>query len=391
MTRALNKLSAKTAMAIKTPGRHSDGGGLYLSVSPTGGRKWVFLYRWRGKPTELGLGSARETPLAKAREKAAVLRAHLANGVDPRATREPARSITFGECSDDLIEAMSPSWRNKKHGDQWVMTLTKYAASIRSTPVEEITTEAVVSLLRPLWQRTPETAERLRGRIERVLDSAKARGLRSGENPARWRGHLEQLLPKRQRLSRGHHAALPYDAVPAFMRRLRKAESPAARALEFTVLTAARTGETLGALWSEFDLEKRIWTIPATRMKAGAEHRVPLDKRVIDLLQGLSRSEQSEFVFRGTTGNTLSNMAMPMLLRRLELPVTVHGFRSSFRDWASEQTTFAHETCEQALAHTISNKSEAAYRRGDQLEKRRALMEAWSSFCHSDPVERPAS
>jgi integrase len=233
-----------------------------------------------------------------------------------------------------------------------------------------------------LWKRTPETAERLRGRIENVLSAAKAKGYRSGENPALWRGHLDQLLPKRQRLSRGHHAALPYAAAPAFMEDLRGRSATAARALEFTILTAARSGEVLGARWGEIDLPNKLWTVPAVRMKAGREHRVPLSARAIEIVEAMAVLGAEGFVFSGPKpGMPLSSMAMAMLLRRMKVEITVHGFRSTFRDWASEVTSFPHEVCEIALAHTIANKAEAAYRRGDLFEKRRKLMDAWSSFC----------
>jgi integrase len=244
----------------------------------------------------------------------------------------------------------------------------------------------VLSVLRPLWARTPETAERLRGRIENVLDAARAKGFRGGENPARWRGHLDQLLPKRQRLSRGHHTALAYDAIPTFMVSLDERPAMAARALAFTILTAARSGEVLGARWPEIDLDKAVWTVPARRMKAGREHRVPLSPQAMAIVSALHEDGETGFVFSGTSPDKpLSIMAMSMLLRRMKAGVTVHGFRSSFRDWASETTGFPHEVCEMALAHTIPNKAEAAYRRGDLFEKRRRLMEAWGRYCAGEP------
>lgn len=387
-TRTLNKLDPRTAATIKTPGRHSDGGGLYLSVDPTGRRRWVFMYARDGKRTELGLGGGRDLSLANARKEAVTLRAVLASGGDPRSAREKQERKTFGECADAYVEAMQPSWRNAKHAAQWAMTLTKYAAPIRARMVETIATRDVLEVLQPLWQRTPETAERLRGRIENVLDAAKAKGLRTGENPARWRGHLDQLLPKRQRLSRGHHAALPYADVPAFMANLRGREATAARALEFAILTAARSGEVLGATWGEIDLNGAVWTVPAVRMKGGREHRVPLSARAVELLEGMQaardaeKAKPSDPVFpTAKAGKPLSSMAMAMLLRRMEVNVTAHGFRSAFRDWASETTGFPHEVCEMALAHTIGNKAEAAYRRGDLFDKRRGLMGAWASYC----------
>lgn len=387
-TRTLNKLDPRTAATIKTTGRHSDGGGLYLSIDPTGRRRWVFMYTRDGKRTELGLGGGRDLTLANARKEAGTLRTILANGGDPRSAREKQERQTFGEVADAYVEAMRPSWRNAKHAAQWAMTLTKYAAPIRPRMVETISTREILEVLQPLWQRTPETAERLRGRIENVLDAAKAKGLRSGENPARWRGHLDQLLPKRQRLSRGHHTAMPYADVPHFTDDLRKREAVAARALEFTILTAARSGEVLGATWGEIDLDGAVWTVPAARMKAGREHRVPLSVRAVALLDDLysaETTEPSDPVFPSAKGGKpLSGMAMAMLLRRMGSAVTAHGFRSAFRDWASETTGFPHEVCEMALAHTIGNKAEAAYRRGDLFNKRRGLMDAWASYCGQD-------
>ena len=381
--RALNKLSAVQAARIIAPGRHSDGGGLYLFIDQQGRRRWIFMYTRSGKRTELGLGGGRDLSLANARAEATKLREILAAGGDPKAERTKDDHIpTFGESADAYVEAMKPSWRNAKHAAQWTMTLTKYAKPMRSKPVNEITTQEVLDVLQVLWKRTPETAERLRGRIENVLDAAKAKGHRSGENPARWRGHLDQLLPKRQRLSRGHHTALPYDAMPEFMADLRCRPAVAARALEFAILAAARSGEVLGAQWDEIDIEKKVWIIPAVRMKAGREHRVPLSPRAMDIVEAMAKLESDCYLFPGPKPKKpLSPMAMAMLLRRMKAEVTVHGFRSTFRDWASETTGFSHEVCEMALAHTISNKAEAAYRRGDLFDKRRTLMEAWAGYC----------
>ena len=383
MARKINRLNARAVATITKNGRHADGGGLYLSISSNGGRRWVFLFRWHGKPTEIGLGSARDVTLARARELAAQARARLAEGISPKDARRPSGGSTFGECADRVIEAMRPSWRNSKHAAQWEMTLTEYAAPLRRLPVNTITTEDVLSVLKPLWIEKPETASRLRGRIERVLDAAKAQGLRTGENPARWRGHLDQLLPKRQGLTRGHHAAMNYAEVPTFMGDLRAREATAALALEFTVLTAARSGEVLRARWEEFDLDRAVWTIPANRMKAGREHRVPLSKRVLKIVQAMDEDHGNDFVFGGQKpGKPLAVMALEMVLRRMKIDeVTVHGFRSTFRDWAAECTNFSNEVCEAALAHVIKNKAEAAYRRGDLFDKRRKLMEAWAIYC----------
>jgi integrase len=383
MGREINRLNARAVTAITEQGRHADGGGLYLSISPNGGRRWVFLYRWHGKPTEIGLGSARDVTLARARELARQARGNLAEGVNPKDARKPSEHATFGECADRLIEAMRPSWRNAKHAAQWKMTLQVYAAPLRNLRVDEITTDDVLSILKPLWHTKPETASRVRGRIERVLDAAKAQGLRTGENPARWRGHLDQLLPKRQRLTRGHHAAMAYADLPAFMIDLQSRQATAALALEFAILTAARSGEVLGARWQEFDLDRAVWTVPADRMKAGREHRVPLSRRALKIVASLQETRDGDFVFPGQKfSKPLSSMAMEMMLRRMKInDATVHGFRSTFRDWGAECTNFPNEVCEAALAHVIENKAEAAYRRGDLFDKRRKLMDAWAAYC----------
>jgi integrase len=379
-------------ITITKHGRHADGGGLYLSISPNGGRRWVFLFRWRGKPTEIGFGSARDVSLARAREFASKARAKLSEGVNPKDVRRPAEGATFGECANRLIDAMRPSWRNGKHAAQWQMTLRDYAAPLRPLPVDKITTDDVLSVLRPMWQEKPETASRLRGRIERVFDAARAQGLRNSENPARWRGHLDQLLPKRQRLTRGHHAAMNYVELPAFMTDLQAREAISAAALEFTVLTGARSGEVLGARWDEFDLDRAQWTIPAARMKAGREHRVPLSQRALEVAKAMHEARNGDFVFPGQKpGRPLSVMALEMVLRRMKIDrVTVHGFRSAFRDWAAECTSFPNEVCEAALAHVIENKAEAAYRRSDLFDKRRKLMEAWAAYCAQGRQSRSA-
>jgi integrase len=383
MARKINRLNARAVATISECGRHADGGGLYLSISPNGGRRWVFLFRWHGKPTEIGFGSARDVTLARARELASQARARLAEGINPKDARRPSQGSTFGECADRLIEAMRPSWRNAKHAAQWEMTLRDYAAPLRRLPVDKVTTDDVLSVLKPLWNDKPETASRLRGRIERVLDGAKAQGLRNGENPARWRGHLDRLLPKRQLLTRGHHAAMSYAHLPAFLTDLRARHATAAQALEFTILTAARSGEVLGARWKEFDLERGVWTVPAARMKAGREHRVPLSRRALKIVKAMHELRNGDFVFAGQKADSpLSVMALEMVLRRMKIEgVTVHGFRSAFRDWAAECTNFSNEVCEGALAHVIENKAEAAYRRGDLFDKRQKLMETWAAYC----------
>lgn len=396
------KLSnALTAQTVKNagPGRHVDGGGLQLLVKPSGARSWVFRYMLAGKSREIGLGPASglgATSLADARDLAAALRLKVKVGIDPLAEREreaaealaaaqaaKVAGVTFKAAAESYIAANEASWRNDKHRSQWRNTLSAYVYPvIGDLPVAEIDTPHVLEILEPIWREKAETASRLRGRIEAVLDSAKARGYRQGENPARWRGHLAQILPKRAKLSRGHHKALPYEALPAFMADLRARQANAALALEFTILTAARTGEVIGATWAEIDLTKAVWTVPAERMKAGKEHRVPLSPRAVEILTE-ARALGTETVFSGAAGGPLSGMAMAMLLRRMGLEVTVHGFRSAFRDWAAERTGYSHEVAEMALAHTIGNAVERAYRRGDLFEKRRRLMDDWAAYCAS--------
>jgi integrase len=350
-----------------------------------GARKWVFRYRHRGKRHDLGLGSANLITLSRAREIAATARTSLANGIDPLTTRRKSATPTFGETADELVADLSPSWRNEKHRAQWRMTLETYAAPLRSLPVDEVAVEHVLAVLKPIWATKPETASRLRGRIERVLDAARAKAHRKGENPARWRGHLDHLLPARQRLTRGHHAAMAFGDLPEFIRSLQKHEAVAALALEFLILTAGRTGEVLGAQWPEVDLEGGIWTVPANRMKTAREHRVPLPRRAIEILALMQSIRTSDYVFPGRRrGKPLSSMALEMVLRRMRVEgVTVHGFRSTFRDWAGELSHFPREVAEAALAHTVGDQTERAYRRGDALLKRRELMVAWASFCES--------
>ncbi len=389
MGRETKRLNARTVATLTAPGRHADGGNLYLSISANGGRRWIFLFRWNGRQVEMGLGSARDVSLARARELADAARARLAEGVNPLEQRKSERAIpTFGEAADALLDDIASGFRNAKHVDQWRMTLKEYAAPLRSKPVDEITTEHVLAVLKPIWTTKSETASRLRGRIERVLDAAKAQGNRTGENPARWRGHLDSLLPKRQKLQRGHHAAMAYPSVPAFLTRLRELSGSSALALEFLLLTAARTGEVRGATWSEIDLEGKVWTVPAARMKAARIHRVPLSTGALSVLERARAllAEQPQppgaaFIFPGAKpGTNLSVMALDMLLRRLKVDETVHGFRSSFRDWVGEETLFPREIAEAALAHTVGDAVERAYRRADALEKRRKLMQAWSDF-----------
>jgi integrase len=378
-----SRLTARKVDTAK-PGKYSDGGNLYLIVSDSGARKWVLRFTWRGRAKEMGLGSAANVPLAGAREKAASARRKIAQGLNPIEERKRDGGIpTFGEMADDVREALSAGFRNEKHKAQWKSTLETYAAPLRAKPVDTITTDDVLAVLKPIWTTKAETASRVRGRIEKVLDAAKAKSFRDGENPARWRGHLDHLLPKPSKLVRGHHLAMPYEEVATFIADLRQREATAALALELSILTAARSGEVLGMQWSEIDLDKKVWTVPAKRMKAGREHRVPLSARAIAILRQLEKLKAGEFVFPGQARNKpLSNMAMEMVLRRMNVEdATVHGFRSSFRDWAGNVSNFPREVVETALAHVIGDKAEQAYRRGDALEKRRKLMDAWASYC----------
>lgn len=388
MARQLNRLSSRAVATLSKPGRHADGGGLYLSVGPGEARRWVFLYRWRGRLKEMGLGGLSSVSLAKARQRAEAARGLIADGIDPLEAKRTARAVpTFGEMADTLIADLGPQWRNPKHRAQWKSTLENEAAGLRSLPVDKIETVDVLEVLKPIWSAKPETASRVRGRIERVLDAAKAKGFRSGENPARWRGHLDHLLPKRQKLTRGHHAALPFARVPGFVAELRERDAMAALALEFAILTAARSGEVRGATWAEMDLAAKVWTVPANRMKAGREHRVPLSGRAIEILEKVKPlgGKPSAFVFPAAKpGTGLSDAAFSALLKRMGKEtgaLTPHGFRSSFRDWAWEKASYPRELAETALAHVVANETERAYRRGDALAKRRKMMDAWAAFC----------
>jgi integrase len=388
MARKLQKLTARGVASQKKSGRHSDGGGLYLVVDENGSKRWVFLFRWEGRQPEMGLGPLSAVPLARARELAAECRALLASGISPLEARKSERaapaSTTFGTFATSFIELNEPGWRNAKHRQQWKNTLRDHAKPLRSKRLDGITTEDVLAVLTPIWQVRPETASRLRGRIERILDAAKVSGLRSGENPARWRGHLQALLPKPKKLSRGHHRALAYSEVPAFMARLRERPAIAARALEFLILTAARSGEVLNARWEEVDIETKLWRVPPSRMKGGREHRVPLSDRALAILEEVKQLGSGEhFIFPGQRPRRpLSGMALEMLLRRFGITeATPHGFRSSFRDWAGNETSAPREVAEAVLAHAIGDRTEQSYRRSDALAKRRKLMDAWARHC----------
>jgi integrase len=383
------KSKGLTARAVETakPGKYEDGQGLRLVVSETGAKRWVLRVTVAGRRLEMGLGGFPAVSLAEARDKAAEARKLAKAKQDPIAARraENATSATgtrFGAFAIALVDDIEHGFRNEKHRQQWRNTLTAYCGPIWTKPLADITTDDVLECLKPIWTTKAETASRVRGRIERVLDAARAKGLRSAENPARWRGHLANLLPKRHKLTRGHHAAMSFAEVPTFLDTLRTVEGVSARALEFTILTAARSGEVLGARWPEIDLEAKVWTVPAVRMKAGREHRVPLSPRAVAIIAAMAETRVSDFVFPGARRDRpLSVMAMAMLLRQHGPGFTVHGFRSAFRDWCGERTHFPRELAEAALAHVVGDATERAYRRGDALDKRRELMDAWANHC----------
>lgn len=390
MAREINRLSARKVATLTEPGLHADGNGLYLNVSGSGAKSWRLIYNHLSKRRELGLGSLIAVSLAEAREKTLNARKLLADGIDPKAVwrKSEVAQLTFGEVATDFIEGHEEGWKNKKHRQQWRNTLATYAKPIWDKPVADVDVDDVLQILRPIWTPKHETASRLRGRIERVLDVAKARRLRTGENPAAWRGNLSVILPKRKNGPKRHHPAMPFTEVPAFMQKLSQRSALAARALELTILTASRTSETLGARWSEVDLDAKLWVIPPDRMKAGKEHRVPLSSPAVAVLQSLERL--NDFVFPGFKADKpLSNMTMEMLLRRMEVDqFTVHGFRSSFRDWCGDEAPqFPREVAEQALAHAVGNEVERAYRRGDALEQRRELMAAWADYVRPTPAD----
>jgi integrase len=373
------------------PGLHPDDSGLYLQVTASGGRSWLYRYSLHGKEHRIGLGSAAVVPLKLARQLAAQARQLRATGVDPLAQKRErrtahlvaeAKAVTFKECAESYITAHEAGWRNPKHRQQWRSTLDTYCFPvIGALPLQAIDTDLVIKVLEPIWRDKTETASRLRGRIESILDYAKARNYRSGENPARWRGHLDMLLARPNKIApHEHHAALPYAEIGSFMSDLRGRDSISARCLEFLILTAARTGEVIGAQWKEFDLTAKVWTVPANRMKSNREHRVPLSDRAVEIVRIMQSRCENDFVFPGRSGG-LSNMSLLAMLRTMGHSITAHGFRSSFRTWAAEHTNFARELAEAALAHVVGDKVEQAYQRGDLFEKRRRLMQSWSDYC----------
>lgn len=396
MARKTNRLTAVEVTKLEKPGYYCDGGGLYLQVSKSGSKSWIMRYTMAGKPCEMGLGSFQTFTLAEARKRATAQRKLLTDGINPLETKRSdqltrrmaeASIITFDKAATAYIDSNSPAWRNAKHGDQWRNTIATYASPvIGKLPVSKIDTAHVLRILTPIWLEKTETAVRLRGRIEKILDWAKAQGYRSGDNPAAWRGHLDAgLLPAPSKVAdAGHHAALPWSEIGAFMAALRAMQGSGARAMEVIILTATRTSEVINSKWSEIDLDAKLWTIPKERMKSFKEHRVPLSDAVMSVLMAVkAESGGGEYVFSGRkVGTPLTNMACLQTLRRMDRgDLTVHGFRSTFRDWVSETTAYPRDVAEMALAHTIEDKSEAAYRRGDLIEKRRALMADWAVHC----------
>lgn len=377
------------------PGSTSDGEGLYLRITPQGSSSWQFRYTIAGKRRLMGLGGCADVGLAEARDKAAQARKQVKQGIDPLEAKhiedveEQAKATTFKDAANEYIKLHRAGWKNAKHAQQWENTLRDYVfPRFGDKPIQEVDTAQVLAVLKPIWQEKPETANRVRNRIELVIDAQRAQGLFTGSNPAAWRGHLDKLLPKRSKASKTHHAAMDYRKLPEFYARLQgERESLSSTALALTILTACRTSEVLLAQWDEFDLDGALWTIPGERMKAGRPHRVPLSGEALRLLESLPN--RKGLLFPGQRkGKPLSNMAMTMCLRKLKHPdLTVHGFRSTFRDWAAEETHYPNIVAEQALAHVVGNAVEAAYRRGDLLEKRRALMTDWAAYCTSKPVD----
>lgn len=388
MGRALNRLSARAVATATSPGYYADGGGLYLQVTPSGTKTWIFRYRFGAKRPEMGLGPLHSVSLAAARAAAAAARKQLVEGVNPMQARRAITAAragipTFGDAATTYIDSRRPQWRNEKHGDQWANTIATHAAKLLLVPVDQIDTPDVLAVLEPIWGQIPETASRVRGRIETVLDAATVKGHRSGPNPARWKGHLAHLLPARTKAQRGNFAALAYSEMPAFMKQLRNQAGSAARLLEWQILNASRPTEARLAVRAE--IKGTEWVIPAARMKAGTKHIVPLSARCTTMLATLPKSG---LLFRNeVTGEALSEAAVLALLKRMGFAnYTAHGFRSSFKDWASESTEFPGEVSEMALAHTIDNKTEAAYRRGALIDKRRELMQAWADYLDGMPA-----
>lgn len=396
MARPINKLSARFVATVSDKGRYADGLGLYLQVGDSANKAWIYRFKRLGKERQMGLGPVHSTTLSEARIKAAECRKLLLEGLDPIDMRRRERTNlraetlkvhTFKECAEAVLRAKGAEWNNAKHAQQWPSTLKRYVYPVfGGLAVNDIDTGMVLQVLEPIWNEKPETARRVRGRIETVLDWAKARGWREGENPAAWRGHLDKLLASRSRTQTiRHHSALPYVEIGSFVQSLRQSDTVSAACLEFLILTAARTSEVTNMKWDELDPDNKIWIIPASRMKANKEHRVPLLADASIILERMRAGRTSDYVFTGQRSNIpISNGTLPALLRRMNQPdITVHGFRSTFRDWGAEQTAYPNEVLEMALAHSVGSKVEAAYRRGDLFEKRRRLMNDWATYCSS--------
>jgi integrase len=395
----IGKLTALDVTRAKGPAALHDGGGLYLRVSATGAKSWVFRFQLDGRRRDMGLGPYPAISLAEARGRAAEHRKQRHDGIDPLAAKadrrqaqrlDAARAMTFEKCAEAHIAAHKAGWRDGKHEAQWRQSLTDYVFPVfGALSVQSVHVGLVLKALEPIWTAKPETASRVRGRIESVIDWATARGYRRGENPARWRGHLENLLPKKSKV-RGvaHYAALPYPETGAFMAELRQEEGVAPRALEFLILTAARSSEVRGARWDEINMAERAWTIPRERMKAGKEHRAPLSDAALTIVRKMAEIRQGDFVFPGIrAGRPIGKLSYFLVLRRMGRgDLTAHGFRSTFRDWVAESTAFPTEVAEMALAHTVGAAVERAYRRGDLFQKRRQMMDAWAHFCDGRPV-----
>ncbi len=394
MPRQQNRLTDRAIKAIRSPGYYADGGNLYLRHSEFDTKSWVVRFALNKRRREMGLGPYPDVTLKEAREEASQARKLLRKGIDPIEERVRLRGIaaandakvfTFREVSEEYIRLNEPSWSNRKHAAQWTATLERYAFPlIGNLPVALIETHHVQKILSEIWTTKNETAKRVRGRIEAVLDAAKVQGLRSGENPARWKGHLDKIFPKPSKVQKvEHHAALPYLEVGSFVEELRSREGVSARAFELLILTATRTSEVIGARHDEFDLTSKTWTIPALRMKSRKSHRVPLSDRAVEIIEQMLAYGEGKYVFPGQrAGSGLSNMAFLTLLRRIgRTDITAHGFRSTFRDWAAEQTSYPSDLLEMALAHAVGNDVERAYRRTDLFEKRRKLMNEWAEYC----------
>jgi integrase len=404
MPRKAPELSAIAVRRLTKPGHHAVGGvaGLALQVAPGGARTWILRMKIGNKRRDMGLGGYPDVELAQAREKARAARAVVEQGDDPILLRKQAKSAlaakqasqkTFKRCALEYIDAKSAEWSNPKHASQWTNTLETYAfPTLGAMLVSDIEMPQVLGVLKPIWAAKTETATRVRGRIEAILDWATVHHYRQGPNPARWKGHLDKILPTPTKVAKvKHHKALGVDDVPAFFAALQKNGGSGARALEFAILTAARSGEVRGATWSEIDLKGKEWVVPAERMKAGKEHRVPLTGAAVTLLESLPRTEGTDLVFPSTKKTVLSDMTLLAVMRRMKVDAVPHGFRSSFKDWATERTHHTREAVEMALAHAIGDKVEAAYRRGNLLQQRRTLMEDWATFLKSSPVSKVAA